>query len=240
MRAECATQEFLEVCSKPLYWEQIPCDIYDEVAPAEEEEEESFALPLAIVIPVQLLAAFWEAHVIMIFTLPWYLIILTVAIFDWLLDWVWLGLFFWCGFCSGLMIWIFNLIMLPFHIWGWMQRFHLETYGILVDGWMLFFGFSGCYLAFGKHCWLKADWGNPREAWDIPLMFTNPGSVLTESTSADGDNNSIANFFAPPQLEKGEDVLAYRRNSRANWMRHFPGYAQINAASSAVMDLFEF
>lgn len=237
MRAECATQAFLDVCSRPLYWAEVPCDIYA-IALEEQGEEEDFSLPLYVVIPVQLLAAFWEFHVIGMITLPWYLIVLTVAIFDWLLDWVWLGLFFWCDFCAGVMIWLINILMLPFHIWGWMQRFHLETYGLVVDGWMLFFGFSGCYLAFGKHCWLKADWGNTREAIDIPLMFTNPGGMLTEGTSADSDDN-ISSFFMPPKLESGEDLMAYRRNSRANWFKYFPGYNMVSAASAEMMELFE-
>jgi len=32
MRAECGEQPWMEVCSKPLTWEKVPCDIYSKTS----------------------------------------------------------------------------------------------------------------------------------------------------------------------------------------------------------------
>ena len=49
----------------------------------------------------------------------------------------------------------------------------------------------------------------------------------------------VSSFFTPPKLESGEDLMAYRRNSRANWFKYFPGYNMVSAASAEMMELFE-
>jgi len=150
-------------------------------------------MPWWIVVPVQLAAAAWELHVVAMVTLPFWVIMVGLTTFDWLLDWVWLGLFFWCKFCAGFFIWLVNIAFLPFHILGWLMRARLETYGFIVDGWMLFIKGSGCYLRFGKHCWFnkRAKDRNMRTYWDIPLLF---------------DGDSIKSLFMPPQLEHYSDV----------------------------------
>lgn len=134
-------------------------------------------LPWYIVVPVQLVAMFWELGVVAIVTLPWWSILASIATLDWILDWVFLftiGLI--CRPCAGLFIWILNILMLPFMIWGYIQRFFLETFGLIIDGWMLAFNFSGCYFIFGHHCWHtpRSKHRNMRTLWDIPLMWVDP------------------------------------------------------------------
>lgn len=95
---------------------------------------------------------------VLVVYLPGYLVLFSLALVDWLVDWVFMLLFgWWCLPCAGVFIWTINIAMLPFHILGWLQRLWLETYGLVIDGWMLLLGGSGCYLRFGKHCYL-----NPR------------------------------------------------------------------------------
>ena len=191
----------MAVCETPLYWEEVDCDVYTSSnsgsgssagSEAAENAKGRGGMPGWIVVPVQMLSAIWELHVVGMVTLPWWGIMVSIAVTDWLLDWVWLGLFFWCKFCAGFFIWLINIAFLPFHILGWLMRFRLETYGAVVDGWMLLIKGSGCYLRFGKHCWFnkRAKDRKLRTYWDIPLLF-------------DGE---IKNLFMPPQLEHASDV----------------------------------
>merc|ERR1712038_137588 len=62
-------------------------------------------LPVFIVVIIQLLAFLWEFGVVAIVMLPWWSILFSIALLDWSLDWVFLGLFFWCKFCAGIFIW---------------------------------------------------------------------------------------------------------------------------------------
>jgi len=60
-----------------------------------------------------------------------------------------------CIHCAAALIWIINIIYLPFYLLAWVQRFFVETFGLIIDGWMLLFNFSGCYVFFGRHCWSR-------------------------------------------------------------------------------------
>ena len=190
----------MAVCETPLYWEEVPCDIYDTkedeptgVDNAAEEAAGRGGMPLWIVIPVQVLSAIWELHIVYLVTLPWWGLLVGIAAADWVLDWVWLGLFFWCKRCAGFFIWLVNIALLPFHVFGWLMRFRLETYGAIVDGWMLFVKGSGCYLRYGKHCWFTKKWKdrNLRTYWDIPILSNGEG---------------IKSLFTPPQLTHYSEV----------------------------------
>ena len=181
MRAECDLQPWMQVCQIPLLWERVDCKVYIERAKAEEagsageEEEKKGLLPIWVVIPVQVLSGIWKALAISIVFLPWWLILASVAALDWVLDWVFLlafGLF--CRPCAGFFIWILNIAFLPFTIWGWILRIFLETYGAIIDGWLLLFKGNGCYLGFGHNCWFKPE-RSLRTVLDIPLFFTQPG-----------------------------------------------------------------
>ena len=58
-----------------------------------------------------------------------------------------------CKPCAWLAIWSFKLPTFPIILFGWFFRIMIETMGLMVDGWMLFFGGSGCYLRWGHDCW---------------------------------------------------------------------------------------
>ena len=73
---------------------------------------------------------------------------------DWTFDWfvrMFLGTV--CKPCAWLAIWSFKLPTFPIILFGWFFRIMIETMGFMVDGWMLFFGGSGCYLRWGHDCW---------------------------------------------------------------------------------------
>ena len=187
-------------------------------------------LPAGIVVIFQLAAFIWEFGVVAIVMLPWWSILFSVALLDWSLDWVFLGLFFWCKFCAGLFIWTYKLAFLPFTIWGWFQRAYLETFGLIVDGWMLIFNFSGCYLRFGRHCWYakRAKHRNMRTYFDIPIMHTNP------------DIQSLTAAFAPPTIETKEEFMQLRRQNRRLMTSALPGSFLIHAAADAINELIDF
>ena len=157
-------------------------------------------LPWFVVIPVQLLSMFWELGVVAIVTLPFWSILASFAIVDWILDWVFLytvGLV--CRPCAGIFIWILNILFLPLMILGYVQRLYYETFGLVIDGWMLAFKFSGCYWIFGHHCWHtpRPKHRNMRTLWDIPLLWWN------------GDINSlgeeIIRSVTPPVVESSDE-----------------------------------
>ena len=187
-------------------------------------------LPAGIVVIVQLLAFLWEFGVVAIVMLPWWSILFSIALLDWSLDWVFLGLFFWCKFCAGIFIWTINIAMIPFMIWGWLQRAYLETFGLIVDGWMLIFNFSGCYLRFGRHCWYvkRAKYRNMRTLWDIPIMHTDPNI------------QSLAASITSPTVTNKEEFLQMRRQNRRLLTDALPGSALFNLAYDAINDIIDF
>ena len=133
-----------------------------------------------MVVPVQLAAVAWELGVVGIVTFPWWSIIVVIATVDWIIDWVFLltiGLV--CKFCAGIFIWVINIAMIPLMILAWVQRAFLETFSFIIDGWMLVFNWSGCYLNIGRHCWLTpAPWNrNMRTAFDLPWMIAGGESL---------------------------------------------------------------
>ena len=148
-------------------------------------EEGRGGLPVWIVLPVQLAALIWELGVVAIVTLPWWSVIAFFAVADWVLDWVFLlTIGWWCGFCSGIFIWTLNILHLPITILGWIQRFYYETFGLLIDGWLLIFNFSGCYLFLGRHCWTKGGFPgflNPNTFLDIPFLTTDREQSFVEN-----------------------------------------------------------
>ena len=145
------------------------------------------------------LANLWKLGPILTVYLPWYLILASIAVVDWVIDWVFLltlGLF--CHKCAGFFIWTFNIALIPFTLIGFFQRFLLETYALVVDGWMLFFWGSGCYLRFGHDCFInkRVKDRNTRTYFDIPWF------------------SDIEQLFSIPEIEKASDIINIRRSNR--------------------------
>jgi hypothetical protein len=176
---------------------------------------------------------FWEFGVIGIVTLPFWSVVASIATLDWLVDWVFLltiGLI--CKPCAGLFIWIINIAMIPFMLVGWVQRFFLETFGLVIDGWMLAFNFSGCYLMFGHHCWwTPAPWHRSmRTAFDIPYMIASGESL----------KDVLIDFMTPPTIESNEEFLAVRAANRAPLLNLLPGFSQASTIYRVVSENFDF
>lgn len=111
----------MEVCSIPLYWESVKCNVYDSSSSKKSKKKKGIILPTWAVVIVQVLETLWELNIVFIVTLPWWAILATVAAADWIIDWIWVGLFiWWCKPCAMVFIWIFNIAFLPFHIGGWL------------------------------------------------------------------------------------------------------------------------
>jgi len=57
--------------------------------------------------------------------------------------------------------------------------------GFLVDGWMLFFGGSGCYLRWGYDCWFakRFRYKNYWEIASLPVWMRNPSDSFVKDPS---------------------------------------------------------
>jgi hypothetical protein len=232
MRAECDTQPWMEICSIDLTWKTVDCDIYKPEEAGVEAEDGG--LPGAIVYPILFLSWLLELHVVAIVTLPLWTLLATIATLDWILDWIWLGLFgWWCLPCAGVFIWIFNIVLSPFHILAWLQRFRLETFGLIIDGWLLIFGGSGCYLRYGKHC-LFVDKRNERKLrtfWDMPYFYYDGPENIVPDVKA---------MFAFPELKVSSDIIQVGRANRTLLATMLPFYDEISYLSNSVTELFDF
>ena len=192
-----------------------------------------FELPWYVVVPVQIAAFAWEFGVVSMITLPWWSIIAAFASIDWLLDWVFLftiGLV--CNFCAGIFIWVINIAMIPLLIAAWVQRAFLETFGLIIDGWMLVFNWSGCYLNIGKHCWFTpAPWNRSmRTAFDLPFMIAGGDSLW----------DSLVTIMTPPDIKDKTQFLAVRAAHRSNLWAAIPGVGPANAIYEALSEHFDF
>lgn len=221
MRADCDTQDWLEVCQIPLDWEEVNCDgTTGEAAEKTEEdgaveEEGSGGLPRWIVLPVQFMAWIAEMHVVTIITLPWWSIIFLIALFDYALDIAFFILFGWyCGFCAGLFIWAVNLVHLPFSIWGFLQQVFLEIFSFIIDGWMLLFG-SGCFIFIGPDCYLQG-WSTYL-ALDIPWFTRDKVAQRRQSLRAKLDEK-----LTIPQINSPMEFWTVREKHRAEFMSMIP------------------
>ena len=176
-------------------------------------------LPWFVVIPVQLASMVWELGVVAIVTLPFWSILASIATLDWILDWVFLftvGLV--CKPCAGLFIWILNILMLPLMILGYVQRLYYETFGLVIDGWLLLFNFSGCYWKFGHHCWHtpRMKHRNMRTLFDIPLL------IATGET--DDLIGIIVDAVTPPDISSSDEFREVRAAHRQPLLEALPGY----------------
>lgn len=95
-----------------------------------------------------------ELHVIAIAIGPWYLLMLVYQFIDFLLDWIWYGIFFsFCLDCAWVFIWLFNVVFLPIQVWVYVNRFQLELVGFVFDWWLMIFNGDTCFLRWGNYCW---------------------------------------------------------------------------------------
>ena len=128
------------------------------------------------------------------------------------LDFVFWLLFGWyCRFCAGIFVWIINIVHLPITLIGWGHRIFLETYGLPIDGWMLFFG-SGCYIIFGNNCFF----GKTSLYWILDIPYFTETDVLETAKTA------VSNKLSIPQIESGFDFWRERQAQRKEVYTIFP------------------
>jgi len=165
-------------------------------------------------------------HVVLIVTLPWWFFLFTIALFDYTLDIVFWLLFGWyCSFCAGIFVWLVNLVHLPFTLWGWFQRAFLEIFGFIVDGWMLFFGWSGCFIFIGKDCYLQS-W-DMYWALDIP-WFTKRDDRIQALAAKVEEKLSI------PTINEPMDFWRIREKHRREFMSLIPGVGEFFAVADYI------
>ena len=191
-------------------------------------------LPWFVVIPVQLASMVWELGVVAIVTLPFWSILATFATLDWILDFVFLytiGLV--CRPCAGIFIWVLNILMLPLMILGYVQRLYYETFGLVIDGWLLAFKFSGCYWKFGHHCWHtpRAKHRNMRTFFDIPLLIISGEGNIVEA---------IIEAVTPPEISNSGEFREVRAAHRQPLLEALPGYNMFSTLHYYVTENIEF
>ena len=189
-------------------------------------------MPIYVVIPVQIISGLFKVLVIGIVALPWWLLLAVFAALDWVLDWVFLltfGLF--CVPCAGFFIWILNVALLPVTILGWVMRFFLETVGLVVDGWMLLLGGSGCYMRWGHQCWFKRE-RSLRTILDIPLFMTEPDSLNTLK-------DMVVDYLLPKKITTRSEILVTRRMHRKNRIAAIPILGEITQAMDLAYVYFD-
>jgi hypothetical protein len=106
-----------------------------------------------------------------------------------------------CKPCAFLAIWAFKLPTMPIIIFGWFFRIMIESMGLLISGWMLPFGGSGCYLRWGHDCWFAKDFSDRSyyEIADLTIFMRNPTDFFVKNPNASiGD--SVNAFFNVPKF----------------------------------------
>lgn len=203
-------------------------------APLVMEEEKRGGLPSIIVAPVFLAAWAWEALAVTIMALPVWAPIWALAFSDWLMDWVFVltfGLF--CKPCAGIFIWLINIVYIPFYVIALGLRFITETWGLFVDGWLLAFGLSGCYMFVGKHCGLLKPKGY-RTRMDIP--------VLNALMAGDKDQlwQQVKDLVTPPTIESNSEFLQVRHENRKRAFGLLPVASTILPLLDGLYEHFDF
>ncbi len=200
----------------------------------EEEDTGRGGLPAIIVAPFML------ASDIMKFSMAFIANTTTVAFFsafalvDWLLDIVFmftLGLI--CRPCALLLVWIVNLAYLPIYFLAQIHRFFMETMGLIVDGWLLIFNFSGCYMFIGRHCGMFNPGFTP-SALDIPIL--NALGLGDKETVW----NTIKNLVKLPEMEKPSDVIKVRHGYRKQMLQAIPLVSELMNLADLVIDHIDF
>ena len=149
-------------CDPEKYWCVVPCKCpldeegnqpkYCDICPNPNDVNDT--LPRYLRLCFQIVAMFFEFHVVFLAILPWWGLGIMMILGDLIYDWLWYGIFFaWCKPCAWVFIWLLNIPMLIFHLPYYYQRLQLELVGFIFDGWTLFVGGDGCFARWGQDCW---------------------------------------------------------------------------------------
>merc|ERR1712183_102788 len=142
-----------------------------------------------------------------------------------------------CKPCAWLAIWAFKLPTFPLVIFGWAFRIMIESMGFLVDGWMLFFGGSGCYLRWGHNCWF-AKRLKDRSYWqiaDLTVWMRNPSDFFVPNPEL-SFTESMNQFFTVPEIKDMD--LPMQKLIGSERRAQLANACPISNAASSVQDFF--
>ena len=105
------------------------------------------------------------------FTLPWSLLTWVWNLVDFIIDWVFIGIFIWFKPIAYVFIWIINIAQLPLNLFGWMNELMTQLHKLPLVFWMWFTG-DGCFLRWGKNCWFdqRIPFRTDQTFMDIPFF----------------------------------------------------------------------
>ena len=98
---------------------------------------------------------------------------------------------------AWLAIWAFKLPTFPIILMGWFWRILIELIAFPIQGWMLFFGGSGCFLRWGHDCWFAKRIGD-RSYWqiaDLPVLMMDPTAATAKGSMTGGFTQAVKNHF---------------------------------------------
>ena len=159
-------------------------------------------LPHSVVFTVQIISSIWKLMIIALVGLPWQLMIWLYILIDFAYDSL-VRLFIGniCVPCAWVFILLFKLPSLVIILPGMVFRVVIAFMGALVDGWMLFFGGSGCFLRWGYDCQFAKRFKD-KSYWqilDLPIWLRDPTRVLNDPTVTLSD--SLLSLIGIPRLE---------------------------------------
>ena len=112
-------------------------------------------LPRWLRLTAQILGTVFEFHVVFLAIFPWWGLGVGLILVDVIFDYFWYLIFFaFCKPCAYIFVWLLNIPTIPLHVMYWYQRLMLELIGFIFDFWTLFFNGDGCFLRWGRDCWL--------------------------------------------------------------------------------------
>lgn len=178
----------------------------------EEERREGGLLPSSIVFPVQLASSIWKLLVVSLVGQALQIMIWLYILVDYVLDLVirlFLGSI--CKPCAWIAIWSFKLPTFPIIILGWFFRIMIESMGFLIDGWMLFFGGSGCFLRWGHDCRFARRFKDRSyyQIADLTFWMRNPSDMFVKDPTQ-SFSESMHSFFGVPKFEDFNTELSKR------------------------------
>ena len=136
------------------------------------------SLPTGLITAFQIVALIWEIDTQLWFTLPWTLLIWGWNLVDFILDWIFIGIFIWFKPIAFVFIWIINVAQLPINIFGWMNELMWGLHKLPVEFWMWFWG-DGCFLRWGKNCWTDFRIPFRTNQTYMDMSFFNKGADVT-------------------------------------------------------------
>ena len=141
-------------------------------------------MPIAIVGPVLLAGLVWKMMIISLIGTGFQAFLWVYIVIDRLFDYfvrIFLGQIGFLRPLAWLAIWAFKIPTFPIIAIGWAWTVLINVMAFPIQGWMLFFGGSGCFLRWGYNCGLGGKRLKNRSYYqiaDLAWLLTDPGMAL--------------------------------------------------------------